>query len=161
MLGSKGPQYVSLDEVREGQGRRLLPRQIQGRGEPSEPPSGRIGTSENPGPQRGGRQPQIAAGLGDRVSGLVTCIQLRQWFLQPVLCLKFALILDARRRLSRGWRTTETPGARANLMDTKIGMVDNPGRDRFRIHEIRPGPRGRDSWEDRAKGFREPPVKVS
>ncbi len=77
MLGSKGPQYVSLDEVREGQRRRLLPRQIQARGEPSEPPSGRIGTSENPGPQRGGRQPQIAAGLGDRVSGLVKYIGLR------------------------------------------------------------------------------------
>ncbi len=90
MLGSKGAQHVGLDEVREGERRWVSLDELQDRGELAEPSYRRIGPSEKPGPQRGGRQPQIAAGLGDRIGGLGAWILLRQWFLQPVLCIKFA-----------------------------------------------------------------------
>jgi hypothetical protein len=71
MLGSKRPQHVGLDEVGKGEGRGVLLGELQDRCELAEPARGRVGPSEYPGAQRGGRYPQMAAGFGDRVRGLV------------------------------------------------------------------------------------------
>jgi hypothetical protein len=77
MLGSKRSQHVGLDEIGEGEGCRVLLCELQDRGKLAEPSGRRIGPSEKPATQNGGGKPQIAGGLGDRISGLVMRILLR------------------------------------------------------------------------------------
>src|SRR5439155_23495546 len=88
MLGSKRSKHVGFDQVGEGEGCRVLLGEIQDRGGLAEPVCRPVGLSEKPGTQDGGGQPQIATSLGDRISGLIAAVLLRQRFLQPALCLK-------------------------------------------------------------------------